>query len=31
VAEAQLGKSPGSYVNARMIVGVFRGLDTTHI
>ncbi|MCX8572975.1 GNAT family N-acetyltransferase [Aminobacter sp. MET-1] len=31
VAEHQRGKGLGNYVNARMIIGVFRDLDATHI
>ena len=31
VAEAQRGKGLGSYVNARMIVSVFRDLNATHV
>lgn len=31
VAESQRGKGLGTYINARMIVSVFRELDATHI
>lgn len=31
VAEAQRGQGLGNYVNARMVVSVFRDLDATHI
>ncbi len=31
VAESQRGKRLGNYVNARMVVSVFRDLDATHI
>jgi hypothetical protein len=31
VAESQRGKGLGNYVNARMVVDVFRDLDATHI
>lgn len=31
VAESARGKGLGKYINARMIVGVFRDLDATHI
>jgi hypothetical protein len=31
VAESQRGKGLGNYVNARMIVSVFRDLDATHV
>lgn len=31
VAETQRGKRLGNYVNARMIVSVFRDLDATHV
>jgi hypothetical protein len=31
VAESQRGKGLGNYINARMIVGVFRDLDATHV
>jgi RimJ/RimL family protein N-acetyltransferase len=31
VAEAMRGKGLGSYINARMIAGVFRDLDATHV
>jgi hypothetical protein len=31
VAESQRGKRLGNYVNARMIVSVFRDLDATHV
>jgi hypothetical protein len=31
VAESERGKGLGSYVNARMVVNVFRDLDATHV
>ncbi|BBK40838.1 hypothetical protein STVA_08580 [Allostella vacuolata] len=31
VAESQRGKGLGNYINARMIVSVFRDLDATHV
>ena len=31
VAQSQRGKGLGNYINARMIIGVFRDLDATHV